>query len=123
MKTGTEIIADERRRQIEEEGYNAKYDDSITDGELSTAASIYAMRLEDREYELESGYTIAETIWPWGARFYKPSKEDIYTTWEHTSDKIEDRIHELAKAGALIAAEIDRLQRKLKNKKNERNKF
>jgi len=36
------------------------------------------------------------SLWPWGSEWWKPSK---------------DPIRDLVKAGALIAAEIDRLQK------------
>ena len=39
MKTGIELIAEERKRQIEEEGWTAEHDDQQTDGEIAEAAS------------------------------------------------------------------------------------
>ena len=39
--------------------------------------------------------------WPWDNKFYKPD----------SSNTLEGRIKELTKAGALIAAEIDKLER------------
>ena len=41
--TGIEIISDERKRQIEEEGYSSENDDKQIGGDLSDAAAIYAM--------------------------------------------------------------------------------
>ena len=100
METGIEIIAKERKRQVEEEKWYPEYDDVQLSGQLSDAASIYAMSKNDRTLMVEDGDSIIDTIWPWDIKYYKPTN---------------DRIHELAKAGALIAAEIDRLLR-LKNK-------
>lgn len=60
-------------------------------------------------------------LWPWSWKHFKP----VYTigrdsTVEIIGQSTEDRIRELSKAGALIAAEIDRLQRlKIKNLNNE----
>lgn len=90
MKTGIELIAEERRRQIEVEGWTVEYDKKEhVIGELALAASCYAIIPELRPAELPP------SPWPWiGA-------------WKPTPN---DRIRELQKAGALIAAEIDRLQ-------------
>lgn len=92
MKTGVEIIAEERKRQIDVEGWSFKNDDRYTDEELAYAAVSYGMPLEWREPVLSIPAT-----WPWAIECWKPTPDD--------------RIKELAKAGALIAAEIDRLQR------------
>ena len=87
-KTGIELIAAERERQIKEEGWTPEHDAQHTGDELARAAVCYA--LPDR---------IPDTIplvWPWAEEWFKPTPGD--------------RIRELTKAGALIAAEIDRLQ-------------
>jgi hypothetical protein len=42
MKNGIELIADERTRQISEEGWTPEHDDGHDEGELSAAASVYA---------------------------------------------------------------------------------
>lgn len=77
--------------------------------------AVYAMTPDKLDEFIESGYTIMEVVWPWDNQFYKPSKGNIYTSENPPQENIDSRIHELAKAGALIAAEIDRLLR-LKNK-------
>lgn len=81
--TGVELIAAERERQVSQEGWTPEHDDEHKHGELRGAAACYAL-----------GRMIPE-IWPWSSEWWKPG----------------NRIRELAKAGALIAAEIDRLQR------------
>ena len=91
-KKGVELIAAERERQIREEGYTEEQDAKNNQlGELALAAACYA---------LPEGSTNIMNLWPWDADDYKPSG----------SRDGEPRIHELANAGALIAAEIDRLQ-------------
>jgi hypothetical protein len=88
---GAELIATERARQISEEGWTPEHDDRHTRGELAEAAGVYAMPYNG---------SWKATNWPWereGQRF------------DSSSD--EGRIRELARAGALVAAEIDRLQR------------
>ena len=92
MKTGIEIIADERKRQVEIEGRTPKHDDIHIYEELSMAAICYAMPFSVRELR----YALP-VFWPFGFEYWKPSPLN--------------RIKELAKAGALIAAEIDRIQR------------
>lgn len=87
MRIGVELIAEERQRQIEKEGWSASHDVEHKEGQLSDAAACYCL----------SGFreTVA-SIWPWDQKWWKPTPEN--------------RIRELQKAGALIAAEIDRLQ-------------
>lgn len=93
MKTGIEFIAEERQRQIDVEGWNAEHDDiGNNDEQLAEAAALYALPEIRRTYEYD-----VNNLWPWDKKWWKPTPDD--------------RIKELAKAGALIAAEIDRLQR------------
>lgn len=94
MKTGIELIAEERQRQIDVEGWNAQHDGDHCYNELAFAAIAYAMPFE----ETGAGQaTIKRThFWPWEPKWWKPTPDD--------------RVRELTKAGALIAAEIDRLQ-------------
>jgi len=88
MKTGIELIAEERQRQIEVEGFTAEHDKQYANEELVDAAYCYLTHPDHRDY--------APFPWPWDKSWWKPSPEN--------------RIRELQKAGALIAAEIDRLQ-------------
>ncbi len=98
--TGIELIAAERQRQIEVEGYAPEHDDTHVKGEIAQAASVMASlaAFQSEHGHLTTGkkYT-SEKHWPWQSQTFKPS---------------DDAIRNLAKAGALIAAEIDRLKRK-----------
>lgn len=85
--TGVEIIAAERKRQIEVEGFTAEHDRGHGGGSLAAAAACYALYKRSR--------TDSVRLWPWSLKWWKPS---------------DDQIRNLAKAGALIAAEIDRLK-------------
>ena len=102
---GLELIAAERQRHVEKEGWTPEHDAEHSEGELAEAAACYAMTERARdlpvegETDLETGATtgVSTQLWPWDATWWKPTPEN--------------RIRELVKAGALIAAEIDRLQR------------
>jgi hypothetical protein len=89
MKTGVELIAEERDRQIKKEGWDEGHDDMHKRKELARAARAYA--LPGLKASTEAGID-----WPWHDDWWKPSN---------------DPVRNLVKAGALIAAEIDRLQR------------
>lgn len=86
--SGAEMIAAERQRQIESEHWTPGHDDKHTTFELSRAALSYV-------FSVVNIYCVMNW-WPWEWSWWKPS---------------DDPIRNLAKAGALIAAEIDRLQR------------
>lgn len=97
METGIELIAAERARQISQEGWTPEHDDEHDNGQLARAAACYAMGVFERQRALNSDCNILGWLWPWSMRCWKPTPDN--------------RIRELTKAGALIAAEIDRLQR------------
>jgi hypothetical protein len=98
MMTGIELIEQERFRQVDQEGYGAAHDDSHTDKSIAIAAEKLLQVYLDTLYQPGVG----GTFWPcllankYGWHPSRPKKPDIET---------------LAAAGALIAAEIDRLQR------------
>ncbi len=95
MKTGIELIAEERERQINSLGWDEANDDVYKQGELPIAAYVY------------TGHAIGvlmglprqpktPRVWPWPEYAWNPSG---------------DPVKDLVKAGALIAAEIDRINR------------
>lgn len=92
MNDGSTLIAIERRRQVESEKWSALHDDFHDRDELARAAACYAMPARFRR-------TRRNGLWGFEGGWWKPTPKD--------------RIRELVKAGALIAAEIDRLQRAL----------
>ncbi len=86
--TGAGMIAVERQRQIHDEGWTPELDADHLRGDLAAAAVAYAMHaLLDESYEPEM-----LEWWPWPHEFWKPKGP----------------IRDLQRAGALIAAEIDR---------------
>lgn len=95
--SGVNLIFAERERQKFDEGWTAEHDAEHAYGELADAAASYAMTSDTRA-------TITAVCmerdglpptWPWDKQWWKPTPDN--------------RIRELVKAGALIAAEIDRL--------------
>lgn len=100
MKTGIELIAEERKRQVEEEGWTPEHDDKHEGGSLAVAGACYALEIASGytgKYRSEMYQQCADVCWPWDESWWKPSTDDP--------------VRQLVKAGALIAAEIDRLQR------------
>ena len=89
------LIINERMRQIEEEGWTIDHDDQHIDQSLAMAAACYAAP-EDIFVAPDTYYDFIDA-WPWADEW---DKRDLHS-----------RMHQLAIAGALIAAEMERLQR------------
>ena len=99
-------VTDERRRQIQREGYDHAHDDAHPCGEIAACAAFYAMPPAAREWTAEGfdyGATFGAALWPEG--------------W--TVPKTGDRRRELVKAGALVLAEIERIDRAIKLQENQ----
>lgn len=107
--SGSELIAAERQRQIDKEGWVPSHDDEHADSELAIAAICYAA---PRPIYMQNGYLCFRDPWPWEQHWDKRPRTNGGRV--KTSDQLtpRQRIRQLVKAGALIAAEIDRLQRK-----------
>lgn len=100
-------VVNERRRQIEVEGWDPAHDDEYDSGQLAKAASCYALCAgigiasgvgREDHYEFFSEYAkagVPRPPWPWSDGWWKP--------------KIPRR--DLVRAAALIIAEIERLDR------------
>jgi len=104
METGVSLIAKERNRQINELGFDVANDDLYQFGELADAAICYAIRPEVRNNPVDDFFAVEKKLWPWDFSFWKPTPHD--------------RIRELVKAGALMAAQIDRELLIIKRKQN-----
>jgi hypothetical protein len=114
-KTGVELIAAERGRQIVEEGYDVIHDDYHKSGELSLAAIAYAAPTRIFMSEETATGVIFYDPFPDGWRDKRQEYGDITLSRvlpDPDTYTKEERIDLLVKAGALIAAEIDRLQNK-----------
>jgi hypothetical protein len=82
-------VAAERRRQVEAEGWMPEHDDGHGAHELAEAAACYCLSSAEKPFDY------FETMWPWDPHWFKTSS----------------RRRDLIKAGALILAEIERLDR------------
>ncbi len=102
MNKAIEDIAAERQRQIEGEGWTVEHDDEHDDDSLAAAAACYANPFKI----ILSGD---------GPRVEEIDDVDMPLGWPESWDynwwKPTDRRRDLVKAGALIVAEIERLDR------------
>jgi hypothetical protein len=89
MKTGIELIAIERQEQIEKHGFDKDHDEEMSNGQLKDAAA----------------YLLTGEL----SCFPKDWDEKYHLKFR---SKFGNEIETLKVAGALIAAEIDRLQAK-----------
>ena len=97
MSTGALLISAERFRQVDDEGWTDEHDDHYTNDELTRAAGCYlGAELKETKPEIPryKRTVTARGTWPWPKKWLKI---------DQTSD-----VRNLVKAGALIAAEIDR---------------
>lgn len=135
--TGIELIAEERKRQIEVEGFDAKHDDEDCNcnGELAqmavcyaTPEPVYRLRHYEGFFEFLDPYPESwDEEWDKRARIVSEDPLDIdekQIPYSYDPDDklipnqelpVTERIRNLVKAGALLAAEIDRLQREQQN--------
>lgn len=83
----SDVLA-ERQRQVTAEGWTAERDDGYQNSELADAAACYAIHAHNQGFPTPA-------YWPWSQDW-----------WKQTSPR-----RDLVKAGALILAEIERLDR------------
>lgn len=100
LSTAASDVMSERQRQITAEGWTPESDDEYVSSEMAGAAACYAHHVNARgwvfknrpdDYQSE----IESSDWPWSPEWWKP-----------TSPR-----RDLVKAGALIIAEIERIDR------------
>jgi len=112
--TGAELITQERERQMSEEGWDAEHDDVHTNGELALVAALYATPIPlFSKVNLGKDQLSFIDPWPWFDTVEVTRYGDGLTTQVPAWDKRKkhSKLRKLVIAGALIAAEIDRLQR------------
>ncbi len=113
ITTAARDVLAERERQKSKEGWTPQHDDEHCDGELSRAAACYAVPSLDKK-------TVAHHHeWSGNAR-YDDSRcvpvgsvevPVLWPDWDGQWWKPKDRRRDLVRAGALILAEIERLDR------------
>lgn len=101
---GVRQIEAERARQIHELGRTAEHDDQHVRGQLAEAAAYYSQLSVGDWYE-------GCIEWPWGRKSLDPTAGPRDAEIGGYNPTVGERIEQLAKAGALCAAEIDRLLR------------
>ena len=92
MSDAARDVLAERQRQISAEGWTPEHDDEHADGEMARAAACYA---RCAHVQMGAKAPLPPNIWPWLEAWWKPSTPR----------------RDLVKAGALILAEIERLDR------------
>lgn len=92
MKTGLELIG-EQMRELEGAGLTGEQQDLATQGQLAGAAACYALTVA---YYFGNGRQIVAGIWPLMDELFEREAADVV---------------KLARAGALIAMELERVQR------------
>lgn len=105
MKTGIEMIAEERQRQIDVEDYNEQHDSQHKTSSFIKSALSYIESAKIGVTCMENGINNTVDIMERKdktGRFYWPWKDGF---------KVSTDVRDLVKAGALIAAAIDRLQK------------
>lgn len=90
----------ERNRQVAQEGWTEEHDDEHTQAEIAQAAACYALAgtsADEAQYIHGRWKDVRDLFWPrsWTRAWWKPT----------------NRRRNLVKAGALILAEIERLDR------------
>lgn len=97
-------IVAERQRQVVQLGFTEEHDDQWQDGQLADRALgyCYAASLEDATRAANDSAGIDPDYWPGSRRF----------PWRGADGELQTKEQMLIKAGALIIAEIERLQRR-----------
>lgn len=94
MTAAARDVLAERERQINKEGWTPERDDQYNTGELGDAAACYASVTMPAVLRRDRGGLVPRH-WPWHISWWKPA----------------DRRRNLVKAGALVLAEIERIDR------------
>lgn len=112
MKTGIELIAEERQRQISKKGWTSEHDDIHSERELARGSFAYLEHYVSRSWVFNNDLNMPGVTN--GPKDYRNEPPPDSWPWDETFWKPKNPMRDLVKAGALIAAEIDRLQRKKK---------
>ena len=73
MKTGIQLIQEERERQISKKGWTSEHDDTHSDDSLACAAAVYALPHRVRNWKLVGTIAcLASALWPFDLSNFKP---------------------------------------------------
>ncbi|MDE1139542.1 MAG: hypothetical protein PW999_07775 [Paraburkholderia tropica] len=97
MSDAVRDVLAERARHVSVEGWTPEHDDEHREREMAMAAAAYAMHASRRGY-------VCLDVWPWATEWWKPTKPR----------------QDLVKAGSLILAEIERIDRAARKAEIER---
>lgn len=108
-KAANDVLA-ERERQVTGEGWTAEHDDDHKAGEMALAACCYASPNLLYVMDNRANAVIFKDPWPWDEHWDKRGYNGN-STMANKSLSAGKRRDLLVKAGALIIAEIERLDR------------
>lgn len=98
LRVAVTDIAAERQRQVDVEGWSEAHDDEHDSYQMARAAGCYAFHASREDDDGDTGMFVSAAVhhgWPWDRAWWKPKS----------------RRTDLVRAGALIVAEIERLDR------------
>ena len=98
LRVAVTDIAAERQRQVDVEGWSEAHDDEHDGYQMARAAGCYAFHASREDDDGDTGMFVSAAVhhgWPWDRAWWKPKS----------------RRADLVRAGALIVAEIERLDR------------
>lgn len=98
LRVAVTDIAAERQRQVDVEGWSEAHDDEHDGYQMARAAGCYAFHASREDDDGDAGMFVSAAVhhgWPWDRAWWKPKS----------------RRTDLVRAGALIVAEIERLDR------------
>lgn len=111
---GLQLIAEERQRQIDK-GYTADHDDGVeADRQIARAANAYLDHYVRRAWVFTNEFGLPGVAN--GPESYRNEPVPDDWPWEDKDWKPTTPLSDLIKAGALIAAEIERVQRRAEKK-------
>lgn len=107
-KTGIELIAEERKRQIEKLGYDADHDEMESAFQLSAAAAMYIAEAMNKDFKDHTHYDNMGSCARFQIREIDTRKWKEQWPWDDRNGLQKSDIKEcLITAGALIAAQLD----------------
>ena len=107
MKTGIELITEERKEQVKKHGWSSEHDKQHEGGQLAYAAAqcVSPQVIYQKEEYANATHFVVLHYSGWDL----PTKYNGNVLKDNIDCTKQERIHQLKVAGALCGAEIDRL--------------